>query len=77
MRSDYALDALVDYGWESVEDRLVPNPERLDLDREVKQARAKLQKAQAERGKLLATRVEKESKRPSKRLEQLTRRAGQ
>lgn len=40
MRANYNLDALVDYSIEPVQDREIPNPEWLALDRELRRARA-------------------------------------
>lgn len=66
MKQEYALDALVDYGTEAADpDRMVPNPKRKAIDKELKVARAEL--AALERQYGAAAFDNKEDKRPTAR----------
>lgn len=52
MRENFALDVLVDYGIEpDAPERLVANPRWRELDRQVREAKAELQKAEATYGR--------------------------
>jgi len=46
MRANYNLDALVDYGFEAVQDREIPNPEWVAINRDLGRARAALGRLQ-------------------------------
>ena len=66
MRQEYMLDALVDYGVEPDDPaRIVPNPERRRLDKEIAAVRQELTKLQRDYG--AAAMEHQESKRPTLR----------
>jgi transposase len=66
MRQEYMLDALVDYGVEPDDPtRIVPNPERRRLDKEIAAARQELTRFQRDYG--AAALEHQESKRPTLR----------
>ena len=51
MREEYALDALVEHGVEAADpSRLVPNPARKELDKQVRKARREVERLEAEYG---------------------------
>ena len=61
---EFALDALVDYAAEPVDpERMVPNPERRKIEKEVATARAELKKVQAQYGAAVV--ANKEIRRPT------------
>ena len=66
MRQEYLLDALVDYGVEPDDPaRIVPNPERRRMDKEIAAVRQELAKLQRDYG--AAAKEHQESKRPTLR----------
>lgn len=66
MRQEYMLDALVDYGVEPDDPaRIVPNPERRRLDKDIAAVRQELTKLQRDYG--VAAMEHQESKRPTLR----------
>lgn len=66
MREEYAIDALVDYTAEPENpERLIPNPERRNLDKQLSQARAKMKSAQMLYGEALVG--DKKGKHPTVR----------
>lgn len=66
MRTEFAIDALVEYGTETAEkSRLVPNPERKEVEQEVRKAKAEVARLEAAYGK--AASENPESQRPTMR----------
>jgi hypothetical protein len=66
MGEEFALDVLADHGREPDDpDRLVVNPAWRTLDREVKTARAKLQKSEAAYGRVRLSKKSREARRQS------------
>lgn len=65
-REEYAIDALVDYGTEAEDaDRLVPNPERRQVEKELAMARIQLRGVEAHYGE--AVQQNREKDRPTLR----------
>lgn len=66
MRQEFAIDSLVEYGVEAADAmRLVPNPERKAIDKELRQAKAEVLQLEAAYGE--AAMDNKEAERPTMR----------
>ncbi|MDP2950357.1 MAG: hypothetical protein Q8P22_12575 [Chloroflexota bacterium] len=68
MRQHYALDALLGYGADGVEEEaLVPNPRRKELDREIRQPKARIRGIKEQMGALAAERANRKGFRSLRR----------